>query len=285
MKPILAILLVVSLSAEGRAQNLEEMAGDRHRISVTHESESTGDGSSSSSRGGHEYIERIVGVRPDGTERVYDLPLEPSDDQRPINWHFPVRVFQPYDGSMQLLNREEMEARRDAWLKAAKISPEACGSWYFTWSAFQVECDPESVLATIEALNIQPLSLEDGELLHHPAALEPARLALQKSVGDGATYRVQMTIDPDAVHREDARTDVVLGEIMQEPISFEEAYVERQNEKIGGVMEVFLEADPNGRVWRRTTSTEITRVEADGQVERQSSKEVIRREALSRDTP
>jgi len=61
-----------------------------------------------------------------------------------------------------IANREEMLARLDHFLTEAKISREACGSYYFTWTAFKIECDPDSVLGTVAAINLGIIPLEDG---------------------------------------------------------------------------------------------------------------------------
>lgn len=152
MRLLLATFLLVSVSGEAFAQSPFDRVGDEYRITLVYSTESKGDGSSSSSNGSHEYVERIDAVRDDGVERVFDLPPELTAEERLLNWQFPVRVLEADDGTLSLLNREEMVARRDLWLADAKISPEACGSWYFTWNAFQVECDPDAVLETISHL-------------------------------------------------------------------------------------------------------------------------------------
>ena len=225
MKAGLFPFLLICLSAPVCAEGLEEKTGDEFRITLFHESESKGEnGSSSSSSGGHEYLERILAIRPDGVERLYDIPLPADDDHRLINWQFPVRVFEADDGSIQILNRAELEQRRDAWLQAAKIPAEACGTWYFTWNAFQVECDPDEIIETIRAVKIQPENLSVGGLIDHPAALRPGQLTKVADEGVGGSYVATMPVNPDYFHRAEAQSDVVVGEIMKEPVSFESAY-------------------------------------------------------------
>ena len=130
-----------------------EEVGDRFRITLHHTFESEdGEGSTSSSTGTHAYLQQVRAVRPDGVEKVYDLPLGGDDEKRLVNWQFPVRVLEAKDGHLEILNRNELEKRRDRWLAAAEIPADACGSWYFTWTAFQVECDPDAVLETVGVL-------------------------------------------------------------------------------------------------------------------------------------
>ena len=283
MKYFWALLLSICWTSEGIAQVVAETPGDVFRITLTYSSESKGDnGSSSSSRGGHKYVERVDAVGPEGTERTFDITLEPGDERRLIVWQFPARVLEGPDGTLELLNRDDLERRRDAWLEAAEIPAEACGSWYFTWNAFQVECDPNTILETIRSITIQPPDLSEGELYEHPMALSPGRLAAERSASEGSIYSVVLEVDPDAVRRAEARSDVVVGEIMREPVLFKSAYAERAKEQISGTIEVTLEARGDGTVWKRSTSTEIEKRLPDGTSEHETSLEVIERVPLER---
>lgn len=276
---VLVLILLAILSAPAWGQAQDGKVGDQFQITLFHESESKGEnGSSSSSSGGHEYLEQILFVGEDGVERRYDITLEPDDDRRLINWQFPVRVFEGRDGSMVILNRVELENRRDEWLEAAEIPVESCGTWYFTWNAFQVECDPDAILETIKAITIQPENLIDGAAFNHPAALNPGRL--QSAKGDSGTFSVEMPISADYFHRTHAQSDVVVGEIMREPISFEEAYAKRQSEQITGKIKVVLKANADGQVREQITSIEIVKTEVGGEVESGISTETIKRKRI-----
>lgn len=281
MKYFWALLVSICCSSEGFAQVVTDAPGDVFRITQTHSSESKGDnGSSSSSRGGHEYVERVDAVGSEGTERTFDITLDPDDERRLIEWQFPARVLVAHNGTLELLNRDDLERRRDAWLEAAKIPAEACGSWYFTWNAFQVECDPDTILETIRSITIQPPELSEGGFYEHPMALSPGRLVKEHSAGEGSNYSVVLEVDPDAVRRAEARSDVVVGEIMREPVSFESAYAERAQEQISGTIEITLEARGDGTFWKRSTLIEIEKRLPDGTSERESSIEVIERVPL-----
>ena len=263
------------------AQVSDETAGDRFRITLFHETESKGEnGSSSSSSGGHEYLEEIAAVRADGVERIYDVPPEPESDERLIAWQFPVHVLETNDGGIEVLNRDELEMRRDAWLEAAEIPEEACGTWYFTWNAFQVECDPDAIVETIRAIKIQPDDMLVAALFKHPAAHEPGQLMEGEEKGLGVVLSAHMLLNPDYIHRAEAESDVIVGQLMQEPISFEEAYAKRKAERISGTIDVSLEADADGRVWKRTASITSEKTEVDGNVERSVSTETVERQRL-----
>lgn len=97
-------MFIASIAAGARSPD--------HRIAVQVDSTSKDQqGSSSSSHDLWEYVERIVAVRTDGVEIVYDLPSSATEQERAAEWMFPARVFRAFDGSLKLLNREEMEAR------------------------------------------------------------------------------------------------------------------------------------------------------------------------------
>lgn len=272
------VVLLVICSAPVSAQEPDERAGDSFRITVLHESKSEGETGSSSSSGGHEYIEQVVAVRQGGVERIYDVPREPDEGSRLIDWQFPVQIFEATNGELEIVNRSDLEARRDAWLEAAEIPSDACGTWYFTWNAFQVECNPDAILETIRAIRIQPERLEDGASFSHAAAIQPG--TLQLLANEGSEFYVKMSVDADYFHRAEAQSDVIVGEIMKEPVTFEEAFARRKTEQITGTIEVVLTASEDRRVLRQVTLIDTTKIETDGETEQTTSIETIERTRL-----
>ena len=155
----------------------DEQVGDEVRVTLSYyNSSESSDGGSSSSRGSNAYVERVIAVSGSGIELEFDLPEEVPENSRLIEWQFPVRVFEAPDGSMALINVHEMEGRRDEWLAAAGLTADACGSWYFTWNAFKVECDPRSVLPLLQDLRLKSAELLEGAIYRHPTATSGAPL-------------------------------------------------------------------------------------------------------------
>ena len=109
-------------------------------------------------------IERVIAVREDGVELEYDLPSNATAEDRLREWQFPFRVLKPARGPIRLLNGPELEARVDRWLTAANWTRAQCGHWYFTWNAFQVQCDPASVLDIVTAFDLTGQELREGAL-------------------------------------------------------------------------------------------------------------------------
>lgn len=196
--------------------------------------------------------ERVVNVGPAGLELEFDLSSDATADDRSRQWRFPARVSKTAGGAPRLLNGDELETRAKAWLQAAGLTEAACGRWLFTWTAIRIECDPQSVLATIEDFDPGADGLVEGALYRDAMAAEPAPLKLKNRSTAGAVLWAELTVDPEAVRRARAETDVAVGEIMRQPLTLEAALSARSPEAISGKIVVTLEIDPAGRVRRRT---------------------------------
>jgi hypothetical protein len=240
----------------------------------------SGEDSSGSSQGHEALVERVVAVRPDGLELEYRLPEPGPEKEKYSDWRFPARVFTPTGGKPQLLNRAELEARVDAWLKKAKIPRTACGRWTFTWTAIQIACDPQSVLATIESYDLRSPQLREGAPHREKEALAPAAMTLRSAGPKGSTFVVRMEIDPEAVRRARAESDVVVGEILGEPVTLEAAAAKRAEERISGTISVTFVADPGGRMTRRTKVV-MLETRADGIVRTDTATETLERRPVS----
>src|SRR4030095_13399672 len=155
----------------------DRQTGGTYELRLNRESsDRSSDGSEGSSNDRDTISERVIAVRGDGLELEYDLPNEATQEDRAASWQFPARLFKPWSGPTQLLNRAELESRLDAWLKAAKWTRDICGHWIFTWNAFRIECDPQSVLKTIAAFDLRSAELRDGAPYREDRAVGPAKL-------------------------------------------------------------------------------------------------------------
>jgi hypothetical protein len=277
---VLALFLPVS-NLFGDVPLFAPKVGDEYKISNSYETSSkTDDGSSGSSRGSTTIVVRVVGAREDGLELEYDLPNDTSAADRARSWQFPVHVFKPSRGPMQLLNRPELEARVDAWLQEFGMTREACGRWTFTWNAFRIECDPESVIEMLNSYDLSVERLSDGAPYEDPEAISPGMLRKNATGENRETFAVTLQIDPEAVRRARAESDVVVGELMNEPLTLEEALGKRALEVTSGTILVTLEADSMGNVWRRTRVAELETKLVNGQYERQTATETVERHRI-----
>jgi hypothetical protein len=279
---ILGWLLLTAVVARAGAAPPAPQLGDSYEITLTKESEQHGSAGSGSSLDKDTVDERVIGLSTNGVELEYDLPKAATADERAKNWQFPARVFKPFAGPVRLLNIPELEARVDGWLKAAGLSRTVCGHWIFTWSAFRIECDPQSVIKTIEQFDMRSPDLHEGAPYQATEALGPGKLERAAVRPDGAIFSVEMPVDPDAVRRARAESDVVVGQIMNKPVSAESALRERAKESVSGTITVQFETDAAGNVRRQTKVTKLEIKGPDGGSETQTVTETLKRRLLSR---
>ena len=279
MVALLLPAIIVSASESSPAPQV----GDTYEISLIKDSaQQGGNGSSGSSHDKETIIEQVTAVRADGLELQYDLPNTTTADERARIWQFPVRVFKPFGGPAQLLNGAELEARLDGWLKAAKLPRTACGHWIFTWNAFRIECDPQSVIKTVQSYDLRSTDLREGGVYQDSEASGPGKLTRKAGGSDGQIFYAEMPVDADAVRRARAESDVVVGEIMKKPVSLEAALHERAGEIVSGSISVAFEMDPAGTAHKRTKVMKLDIKRPDGRSETQTVTETLERRIIPR---
>lgn len=225
-----------------------------------------------------------MAVRDGGMEVEYDFAKQTPAGDRASEWRFPARIFEPSNGPMQLLNAAELEGRVDGWLKAAGLTRAACGQWIFTWNAFRIECDPQSVIDSLEAFDLDSVALQDGVLYRDPLALAPAPLTRKRQGADGATFVAELAIDPDVVRRQQAQSDVVVAAIAKhEKMTVDDALRQRAGEAIAGTIAVTFETDASGRPQERTRAMSIEIKAADDHVETRKITETVVRRLMPRE--
>ena len=261
----------------------QDRVGDAYEIRLMNTSEtSSDDGSSGSSRSGGILVERVVAVRDDGVELEFDLPSDATAEDRARDWQWPARVLHAADGSLRLLNAPELETRIEAWLALGQFPREACGHWIFTWNAFKIECDPQSVIDTLKPYDLRLREIHDGASYTEHGGLRPTLLRLESSGPEGSVFVAETVVDPDFVRRERAESDVVVAEIMGEPKSLEEALQARAAEQVAGGIITTLSTAADGRVVRRTRVTSLVTTNTEGVVERSTSTLTAERRPLDR---
>ena len=178
-----------------------------------------------------------------------------------MGWQFPVRVFQPIEGTVRLLNWGEAEPRLRAFL--GEQYPAICGRWFFTWTAQKIDCTAESVVQSVTPY-VQPIGVMLGSPYTDPSASGSTTLHW----GEGRALTARLNIDPGIVARQRAENDVAIGEMTGRSVSLDDALRNRSSERVSGTVTVTFELDEQGRVIRRrrVTVTEITA--HDGTVER-----------------
>jgi hypothetical protein len=280
---IVAALLLAGIIASAGPLSPAPQVDDTYEITLTKDSVQHGSNKSSgSSHDQDSLIERVIGLRAEGLELQYDLPNSATPDDRARSWQFPARVFKPFGGPGQLLNGPELETRFDAWLKAAGFPRTACGQWYFTWNAFRIECDPQSVLKTVQAFDLRSADVREGAPYQESDARGTGTLARKAGAPDSAIFTVEMPVDPDAFRHARAESDVVVGEIMKKPVSLDAALSQRATEIISGTISIAFETDSVGHVRRRTKVTKLNIKGPDGPSETETATETLERRLISR---
>lgn len=123
MISVLAALLVPALHTSAQPSQPTSNLGREHVIIKSYETSQTGDGSSGSSRGQDTLVERVVRVRDGGLELEYDLPNSVTAEDRARSWQFPVRIFKPPAGPMQLLNPRRTPSTRRRVVGGGRVDP------------------------------------------------------------------------------------------------------------------------------------------------------------------
>jgi hypothetical protein len=276
-------IVIPAVNAHAESSPSAPRVGDTYEIILARDSSKEGSkGSSGSSHDKDTIIERVIGLRTDGLELQYDLPNTATPDDRARNWQFPARVFKPFRGPAELLNGAELETRVEGWLKAAGLPRTSCGHWIFTWNAFRIECDPQSVIKTVQSFDLTSADLRDGAPFQEADARSSGKLT--KKAGDQGTaiFAVEMPVDPDSVRRARAESDLVVAEIMKKPVSLETALGERAREAISGTITVEFKVDSAGNVQRRTKVTRLDITGPDGLSEKDTVTETLERRPISR---
>lgn len=275
LRPLALLLSLLLLpTGEAIAEQWQDRAGDLYQVRLERVSETAGDGSSGNSRDVWTLTERVVALHEANVELEFDLPQESSAADRARSWQFPARVLLSPLGALQLLNETDLEARVGAWLQSGGLTREMCGRWIFTWTAIKIECDPQSVLGMAEPF-VRPNALRNGAPYSEIGMREPG--LLQESRGtDGATFGAELQVDPDAVRRQRAETDVAVAEMLGDaPLTLETALEAHAAEQISGTLVVTFEADSDGRVTRKTSVATLEIVDEHGSRERVTTTQTI----------
>jgi hypothetical protein len=263
------------------AQQPGPRAGDVYAITKVSETRWTGAHESN----GHAYdrdawIERVIAVRDTGIELEFDLPAGTSGEDRARVWQFPVRIRRPAQGSLQLLNRPELETRVTRWLEAAQLPRAACGRWYFTWNAFQIACDPDAVPVWLATVDLAAADLRDGASYTHPLAAAPGRLRQEAGTPGHGVFVTELAVDPEAVRRGEAESEAVAAEIMGNNPQLREAMAARATRQASRTIRVRFESDAATHLLRRTTLITLDIEKANGEHEHRTATETVERQLV-----
>jgi hypothetical protein len=277
----LADIMLAGLSAivATAAATPAARVGDAFQINIDREMEEHGnrdDSSRATSADRDSYVERIAALRPNGVVLEYDLPATTSAEDRARTWQFPFQVLKTPDGSLQLVNASELSARVDRWLKAAGMPRAICGKLIFTWNAFRIDCDPQSTVRWVATVML-PDKLAAGSSFTDPDAQAPVIL---RPVGADKLLAT-LQVDPAAIRRERAETDVGVAELTRKAVTMDAALKAHEAETVTGTIAVTFDLDLMGRVRRRTRVRTVHIAWPNGRIDTQTVTETVTRTPLS----
>ncbi|MEQ1510957.1 MAG: hypothetical protein ABL909_11225 [Sphingopyxis sp.] len=277
----LVAALLLPMAAARANTTPPPLVGDTFEISRLSESVyRTSDESSGNSHDQDTIVERVVAVTDAGVELEYDVPRSITVEGRGGNWQLPARVLRPSNGALQLLNADELAGRVDAWLERAGFTRAHCGRHIFTWNVFSIDCDPQSVMPMIEMFNMGPPNIDSGSMYGLPFALAPMPMTRQRSGTDGATYTVDLVVDPDAVRRARAESDIVAAEVTGRELTLDAALRAHKDDNVTGTIRVTFAVDTAGHISRRTTVTNLEITGPDGVRENRTTTETLERRRI-----
>jgi len=192
-----------------------------------------------------------------------------------------VLILRRTDGDLTILNHDELKLRSDTWLQSANIDSSLCGSWYFTWNAFQIVCDPNSVISLIKPLNLR-INLKNGELYSEPSAISENPLVLLENNLNSRAYRVDLELDPNTIREEKAETNRIVSEISgtTSPLIKGKASGDPPPQYRGDI-QITFRTNPAEQVMEKTSVATIVTSFADGRTEQETATTVIRRSLQS----
>ncbi len=280
--PMAVAISLLTVPTHAQPARPAPQVGDTYEITMRRQSaDEASDGSGGDSTEEEAVVERVIAVRDDGLELEYELTSDRPAADRAAAWQLPARIFRPFRGQPQLLNGPQLATRLEAWLRRSRSPRYACRRWSITWNAFRDECGPQSALQAIELLDMGSGDLQDGASYRDVAAREPAPLRRTRAGPDGATFTVELPVDPEAIRRARVEFDMDGADFAEPPLTREGSIRTRAAETISGSIAVTLETDPAGHLRRRVRVQRLEIREPNGRVETQITTETTERRRVS----
>lgn len=239
-----------------------------YEITTSYSTSSEGQGSSGSSNGRSAYRE-AVRTEADGCRtRSFDLVDDPERKRPLVEWQMPIVLRECPGAAPVLANRDEMLARRDAFLSAIKVTTEACGRHYLTWNVFQIQCDPDEAAQQTLKGDLSLIPLEDGAEYNLPDTGTRVTLALAPDAPPGQrVFTGTAIIDPEYLRDSAAKTIMVVAEIGGKTVTREEALAQIALHQYSGESTITVVEEAASDRITMTLTGEVREVDAEGDIE------------------
>ncbi|UYV15602.1 hypothetical protein [Porphyrobacter sp. ULC335] len=251
-------------SADDSAAALEVT---HYKITSRYSTSSEGHGSSGSSNGRSAYREEVRADVAGCRTRIFDLIDDPERKRPLVEWQMPIVLRECPGATPVLANRDDMLARRDAFLAAIKVTTEACGRYYFTWSVFQIECDPDAAVEGILKSDLSLIPLEDGADYRLPDTGTGVTLVLASDTPPGQrVFTGTAAIDPAYLRDSAADTIMVVAEVSGKTVTREEALAQIASHQFSGKSTITVVEEAAADRITTTITGVVREVDAEGEV-------------------
>ncbi|NJC05833.1 hypothetical protein GGQ97_001626 [Sphingomonas kaistensis] len=265
------ILLFASLAI---APERAPVPGRVHLVRSSYQTRETGEGSNSSSNGSDTVVEWLIDRR--GASEVVELDYTADTPKEArTSWQLPVRFLRTPGGEVQLLDPAGMEARVDPWLRRAKLTRAICGRTIFTWNAFTIRCDLDSVKELIAKYDLRSVTPREGAAYKAKGAATAAPLKRQQ---DGSAQLLTATsqIDPEQFREAAATTAILVAEISGKKLAPEEARARFAANRYAGTITTTFTLDAGGEPIRRVEQLKLELVDEGGTSVREETRTLER---------
>lgn len=271
-RTLLASLLGLASACAPAAASADDSAAApevRHYDTTSsYSTTSEGQGSSGSSSGKSGYREEVRTEADGCRNRSFDLVDDPERKRPLVEWQMPVVLRECPGAAPVLANRDEMLARRDAFLAAIKVTTEACGRYYFTWNVFQIECDPDAAVEQTLKGDLSLIPLEDGAEYNLPDTGTRVTLALMPDAPPGQrVFTGAAAIDPAYLRDSAAKAIMVVAEVSGKTVTREEALAQIAAYQYSGESAITVVEEAAADRITSTSTWEDRDVDAEGEVE------------------
>lgn len=242
-------------------------------VEKAYRTQSTTNGGGGSSNGSNAVnIQRVVHA--DGSvHTTYAAPrendAEPESEQ--TIWYWPFTVVERTDGTRSLLDRPLINKRIDRFLQQAGWTRKDCGKWGFSWTAYQVECDPDFLLKLAESYRLPDKSLQTGAILNLGEEYPAIELICAETWAGIVTCTGTAPLDPERVRTSRAETAVAVASIRGEALTYDDAILAEQTTVIDGTFAAQVLVDNEGQTIARETVVQLLTLNASGEIEYQTS--------------
>lgn len=241
--------------------------GSESLILLERETSQKSNGGSGQSRTNNFIAERVLSKSENSVDLEYWMPgIE--GDLGPTGWMFPLRLRNSTMGDVEVLNRDALLARRDAWLDSAPQFRQLCGGAIFSWAAFEIHCEVEDAVDIVAQFDLWVGTLAAGQLWDEPNTIGSSHLEMIANGADGQNFEVTLDLDPETLRSERAELNVAVAMMTGRPVpSFEDAFAELDGVTYSGTLVLGFETDSAGAVTKRTWLQKWTSVDANGESE------------------